>query len=71
MREQDKVTNRYELYGQLTFDGGMTWQWSKLSVHKSREAAIKAAAKNGKSYRAMKIHSVDVEHLPRWFTKNK
>ena len=63
------MTN-YELYGQSTFDGGLTWQWMKLTTHKSREAATKAAARRGKSYRSMKIHAVTIERLPKWLGGN-
>ena len=59
----------YELHGLSTFDGGITWQWVKLTMHKSRESAIRAAARRGKNYRSMRIHAVTIERLPKWLTQ--
>jgi len=58
---------RYDLYGKMRINWG-PWYWTKLSTHKSRDAAIKAAVKCGLSYPAYRIHKIEVEDLPRFLT---
>lgn len=53
---------KYELHG------NPGWEWVLVSAHRSREAAIKAAVKNGPDYRAFRIHTVQVENLPTSLT---
>lgn len=58
---------KYELHAQTRMNWD-PWYWTKLSTHKSYHAAIKAAVKSGPSYRAYRIHKVEVEDLPRFLT---
>lgn len=60
----------YEVHGQLRNSWG-PWYWTKLSSHKSREEALKSATKQSSGYRKMRIHKIEIEPLPKWFTHDK
>ena len=57
---------KYELHGNPDWD--IPGEWVLVSAHRSREAAIKAAVKNGPDYRACRIHTVQIENLPTSLT---